>query len=280
MERRRITRAARGATARRNRPFRFFGLPRELRDMVYNEVWPHTPYLYRETLLRKASPLIDITTNYRKQTDGWTTDVRYPQWVLVSHAFLSEAMEQYFRNAEWLAKIPGSYFTTRIYLSSSKFSWESDFYLGYEIEDLRVGKKLLTWIPNDDYSRTVLELYKAWPMHMPILKKLEPGLCGSDGQKTLFITFGMEFRRTHTILAVDLSAIEAIGFRIDKLVVNITCTMSKREKIIERFRRLVGIEIERLGCVLIGQPSISAIVPTPYASVHGGERWTFEVHRA
>lgn len=44
------------------------------------------------------------------------------------------------------------------------------------LEALCKGIKKLEWIPDTDYSRTTIELYKAWPMDLPILKKFERGL--------------------------------------------------------------------------------------------------------
>jgi hypothetical protein len=73
-------------------PFRFFNLPRELRDLVYNEVWSHTPFLYPATLQRKPSPLVCIVLKYRKYADNWTTDNRFPPWLLVKTIFLDKAM--------------------------------------------------------------------------------------------------------------------------------------------------------------------------------------------
>jgi hypothetical protein len=280
MARRRITAAARGPTAQPNKPFRFFALPRELRDMVYNEAWPKTPYLHRATLLDKPSPLIDITATYREKAGGWSPGRHIPEWVLVSRAFLFEAMEQYFQNIDWLVKIPGSRFTTRIYLCSSEFLWDSNFFMGNELDDIRMNKKLLSWIPYSDYSTTVIELYKAWPMHMPILKKLERGLRDKDGPKTLHIAFGISFHRDPTVTAVDLSAIEHAGFQVDRVVVNVMCTNCKQRNDLEQTKRLIHAEVERLGRVLVGSLVTPAFARVFYASPEGGAHWHFTIQKA
>jgi hypothetical protein len=224
--------------------------------MVYKEVWPKTPYLYRSTLLDKTSPLIDIASTFREKTDRWTTGTQFPEWVRVSRAFLSEAMEQYFRNVEWAARIPGSRFTTRVYLSSSEITWDSNFYIGNEINDIRMEQKLLIWVPDSGYSKTVLELYKASPMHMPILKKLEQRLRSLDSRKSLHIKFGISFHRTPTgvVTAVDLSAVDNISFHVERVVLDGTCTTRKGQKGLGGLSRLIRREFERLGRVLVGRP--------------------------
>jgi hypothetical protein len=68
----------RGPTSRFTGPFRLFDLPRELRDMIYYLAWTATPNLYRDTLYERPSPLIDITTHYRQEADGWMPDRHYP----------------------------------------------------------------------------------------------------------------------------------------------------------------------------------------------------------
>lgn len=71
MRRRRANATLRGPTARFTGPFHFFDLPGELRDMIYGLAWPATPNLYRATFYERPSPLIDITTHYGQEADGW-----------------------------------------------------------------------------------------------------------------------------------------------------------------------------------------------------------------
>ena len=267
-------------TERFTGPFRFFHLPRELRDMVYDEVWPKTPWLHRATLPRRPSPLIDITAKYRKDIDGWTTDSHIPVCMLVSSVFLREAMEQYFREIDWMAKIPASYFTTRIYLSNLSFHEDSRFGTHWELESLLTNIKHPQWIPDADYSRIVIEVYKAWPMNLPILKKLEQGLREANGQTALFITFGVALHRTKSILRVDLSGLESIGFKLDKLVVEVICVKRQSYKRINELKPLIKTEIDRLGRALIGQSISSSFTSRANASPGDGAHWTFAVSRA
>jgi hypothetical protein len=161
-----------------------------------------------------------------------------------------------------------------------RFTCDSNFYISNELDDLRMNKKLLSWIPYSDDSRTVVEPYKACPMHMLILKKPEQGLRDSGGRKTLHIAFSISFHREPNTTAVDLSAIENIGFRVGRVVLNVMCTNCKQQKNLERMRRLIHIEIERLGRVLVGRPVTPAFTRVPYAFPDGGAHWHFEMQKA
>jgi hypothetical protein len=117
-------------------------------------------------------------------------------------------------------------------------------------------------------------------MHMLILKKPEQGLRDSGGRKTLHIAFSISFHREPNTTAVDLSAIENIDFRVGRVVLNVMCTNCKQQKNLERMRRLIHIEIERLGRVLVGRPVTPAFARVPYAFPDGGAHWHFEIQKA
>ncbi|KAF2827791.1 hypothetical protein CC86DRAFT_404836 [Ophiobolus disseminans] len=240
--------------ARFTGPYRFFSLSRELRDMVYDEVWPKTAQLCRYTKLRQSSPLIDITAMYRKSTRDWQSGHRIPDCFLVSKAFLDEAMKQYYRNVDWKAKIPGSYFTTRFWLTGSEFEGDAILETQRELDELLRGSMYLKWIPASYYSRSVIELYKAWPMHLPILKKLHRGLHETNGRRTLHVTFSVALNRAKPNIAVDLSSLENIGFKLDKTVVDVIIATKQPTELVDGLTRLLETEIKRLGCApMIGQ---------------------------
>lgn len=114
-----------------------------------------------------------------------------------------------------------------------------------ETSVLTCRRKIVGWIPNSDYSRDVIEVYKAWPMDSPIMKKLEEGLRGPDGLKTLYMDLAVVLDRTKNIVAVDLSGLEAIGFSIDKLVVDVSCTEWNKKKL-DRLEGMMKEELRRL----------------------------------
>jgi len=188
-------------------------------------------------------------------------------------------MEQYFRNIGWFAKIPASLFTTRIFLSSAKYNNPSKFHIMLETSVLNCRRKIVGWIPNSDYSRDVIEVYKAWPMDPPILKKLEQGLRGPDGLKTLYINLAVVLERTKNIIAVDLSGLEAIGFSIDKLVVDVACTKWDKNKL-DRLEGMMKEELRRLGRALIGQQTTFTFTSRVHAGDIGGARWLFDIRKA
>lgn len=102
-------------------PFNFLGLPRELRDMVYNQPWKsknrvaayHAPTragilaYYNGTVLDE----IDLTTKSairgsfeeRDERENWRPNVAagLPQWLLTSKQTLEEGLEHFRLEAHW-----------------------------------------------------------------------------------------------------------------------------------------------------------------------------------
>lgn len=208
-------------TARFTEPFRFLDFLRELRDMVYDEIWATAPSLHRRTLPEEPSPLIDIIAGYPKQIDNYISDSRCPPWLCVNQEIFNEGVEQFFRKSDCQAKIPSTYFTTRIMLSS--IGWQEDIVSQMEDELRRLPNQFCTWIPELDYSYITIEAYKARSMDPLMLKKLELCLRTTNGQKTLHITFSICLPHAQTVLGVDLSKLVEIGFTVNKIVLNVIC---------------------------------------------------------
>jgi hypothetical protein len=251
----------------------FFNLPRELRDQIYDKMWPASPQLSRATLTNKPSPYIHITADYRTKDAGWLPDRRIPSCMLVSKALLNEALEQYFRNIDWRAKIPASYFTTHIFLSNFGLHTVALSEMEMELYSLSNGTRPVPWIRDMEYSTTVLQVYQGWPMTLPILHKFEKGHRETTGEQVLFIAFGVDLRRGKDIIRVDLSSLEHIGFRIDKLVVDVRCTSTKPTWRMNNLEQLVEAEVKRLGRAMIGQTVSSK-------SYSNGIKWKFELSEA
>jgi hypothetical protein len=263
------------------RPFRFFDLPHEIRDIIYDEVWPHTPYLYQATLQCKPSPLICIVAQYRKEAEKWKTYNRFPPWLLANHAFLNEAMEQYFQNIDWRVRIPGSLFTTRIYLSSSGHRNDVWRELDFELSRVLQGDKTVDWIPTRDYSRNVPDIFN-WPMGLQILKKMEPGLRATNKakQKTLFVTLGIASTPTRRIDRVNLSGLEATRLNVDDLVVDVKLTKCDSNQLVDRVQNLFMMEIGRFRNVLLCRPTSRKMTLHIHQGYGGDHHWTFKVSKA
>jgi len=258
--------------AQPRQPFRFFSLPRELRDAIYDEVWPVTPQLYRAPPSRR-SPHIDITADYRKKGPGWTTASRIPPCMLVSRAFLHEALDQYFRNIDWTARIPASYFTTRIFLSNSGFHTGAALEVEWELDSVANGTKIVPWIDPKEYSKSVVQVYQGWPMTLPILHKFDNGLGEQNGERVLYVAFGIDFGHTKGDIQIDLSSLEYIGFRLDRLVVGVRYRRPKSRWSEGTLAQLVEAEVKRLGGAMIGQA-----VGSKFSS--GLTGWKFEITKA
>ncbi|KAH4324555.1 hypothetical protein HBI28_068540 [Parastagonospora nodorum] len=109
------------------------------------------------------------------------------------------------------------------------------------------------------------------------LKKLEQGLRGPDGLKTLYMDLAVSLDRTKNVVAIDLSGLEAIGFSIDKLVVDVACTEWDKKKL-GQLEGMMKEELRRLGCALIGQ-QITFTFTRAHPTEVRGARWLSEIRR-
>jgi hypothetical protein len=86
-----------------------------------------------------------------------------------------------------------------------------------------------------------------------VLEKLEQGLLGPDGSKILYISFSIFLNRSKRVDVTNLSALEHIGFQVDKVLIGIICVTARDEKLLQRVKCLVKNEAMRLGRSLVGQ---------------------------
>lgn len=238
--------------------FRFFNLPPELRDAIYDEVWLTTPPL------RKDATENDGTTNSLRLVVSHSgmaiTRERaiqaLPPWVLINKTFLGEAMLHLYRHCQWFAGSPGTNLTTPFLLSNGQRTERMLKYVRAHLKRARTEEwrsepqgMSNTWIGFEDLP--------AWPSGLSLLKKLENGLHSENGEKTLEITFGVVLALCEeTNMAVNLAALEETGFELDKLVVNVRgIDEEKHRDQADQLHPLLRDEVARLGCVFIGESS-------------------------
>ncbi|KAH6541013.1 hypothetical protein HBI56_039690 [Parastagonospora nodorum] len=90
----------------------FFVLPRELRDMVYNELWKVSAPMTLMVLIKEATPTHHLVIRYEdcaaKPANSSRSELKQclhsglPQWLLSNKAFLDEGLNQLFRKATWM----------------------------------------------------------------------------------------------------------------------------------------------------------------------------------
>lgn len=79
----------------------FFNMPQNIRDMVYHELWKHTPRLkfckskHGGTVELCYDPRQAITLGYGSHTDG------LPGWLLINKAFLNQGFKQLHLHARY-----------------------------------------------------------------------------------------------------------------------------------------------------------------------------------
>lgn len=164
-------------------------------------------------------------------------------------------------------------------MSTTYFKQDASLETQWELDELLQDMKFPRWIPAADYSRNVIELYKAWPMNLPMLKKLQRGLRVSNGRRTLHVTFGVALKRAKGNVEVDLSSLEHIGLQLDQLVVDVMCVEHGSPLRAQDLQPRMKAEIERLGRVLIGQQTTSRFRSRAHYAAVIGVHWTFEVAR-
>lgn len=92
---------------------------------------------------------------------------------------------------------------------------------------------------------------------------MEPGLRDEQGVKVLHVEFGLMLQKLTAKTRVDFSALEAPGFEIDALEVEVAI-MGNRKKTahgyLDRCLALLKEEVKRVGEVLVGKACCSVHV--------------------
>jgi hypothetical protein len=89
-----------------------FVLPREIRDMVYHELWRDASQMSLMVLIKEATSTHQLIIRYEDCATNPVNSSRseskqslnsgLPQWLLSNKAFLDEGLEQLFRKATWM----------------------------------------------------------------------------------------------------------------------------------------------------------------------------------
>ncbi|KAF2123437.1 hypothetical protein P153DRAFT_435904 [Dothidotthia symphoricarpi CBS 119687] len=261
--------------------FRFFDLPRELRDMIYHEVWPTTPELYQHVIDKSQRHLgcqgcrQGLFAAYQPRTprDPCRNEYALPSWLQASKAFLEEAMDQYYRKCQWMAKVPGGHITTTFHFGNQQVTAQTSVDIVYNLRRLQKNRKTTRCL-SEHPSQASIEVKNIWPINSTLLKRMENGLRQLDGCKSLLIMFGVALKHINSEVTVDLSAFETTGLELDKLVVDVhqSCAVAFAERA-DMLYSLLQLEIERLGTVLVGPGSRLTCAKNRPLSTH----WNFEV---
>ncbi|RAR11367.1 xaa-pro dipeptidase [Stemphylium lycopersici] len=104
-----------------------------------------------------------------------------------------------------------------------------------------------------------IHIAKSAGQDLSLLKKMEPGLRDEQGVKVLHVEFGLMLQKLTAKTRVDLSALEAPGFEIDALEVEVAI-MGNRKKTahgyLDRCLALLKEEVKRVGEVLVHASSL------------------------
>jgi hypothetical protein len=269
-------------TANFTGPFRFFDLPRELRDIVYHHAWAPTR-LKREPKDLYGASQLTVTASYGYGTDTspedrCNTSLSVPAWLTANKAFHREAMLQFFSNYSLEMELPGSDATNVFHFGSERRN-----HTALTWNDISQGFTGYTHISPQFFAHNSIELMTAWPIKLKLVQKMSHGLrsghWGEEKSKTLVIAFATYLERLNRKPIVDLSGFESLGFKLD--VLRVEATVDNDDDVSRRgTARLLPImeeEITRLGQVLVGK---GASLKVAYGSVLGSRNashWRFEV---
>ena len=246
--------------------FRFFDLPREIRDLIYNYTWELTSEIERnseghphrmrgqgtmESMKEIAMRYLQPMSTPHSSWDFASTAP--PAWVLVSKQFLHEATEQLYHLSIIWGIIPAERsmiefeFECRprggkIWLAEAQLASLTEEYLHME-ED----------IAQDAFSYTDTVFVESWPMEMNVLRKLESVFVGRKDRKTLCISFRIYRDRIANLAPLDFSAFDALGFNIEKLVFRILDLPPLTNEAATTLYSLFEPGMLRLGRLLVGE---------------------------
>ncbi|KAF9692529.1 hypothetical protein EKO04_009742 [Ascochyta lentis] len=77
----------------------FTGMPREIRDMVYHELWEQTPHM--ELPKNRNVNMDSFEICYNSRTPDGIVQAGLPQWLYCSTATMKEGLKQLFTRAKW-----------------------------------------------------------------------------------------------------------------------------------------------------------------------------------
>jgi hypothetical protein len=145
-------------------------LPQELRDMLYDKVWPETSC--KSINMLSPSARVDIYTAYRPPNQVYLCNSYLSYWSLVSKKFLREAMAQYFQKVDWHANVPSSHFSTPLFLSNSRSAPIRSILLEEEIRYAFANRKIHRDAESNNYTRKPLRVIDSSPTTLSIKKEI------------------------------------------------------------------------------------------------------------
>jgi hypothetical protein len=166
-------------TANFNGPFRFFDFPAELRVMVYHEVWLSLTSLVHDMEEGGPQQRLYIFACYKQSKTDEACTVTLPEWICVDKTFLKESLNQFYRNCDWMAQVPGSQLTTNI---STGFRCDAtahvvDYGMPEDLELLQEGySPWPMWIEDSGYSPDRIEVMQSAQSDLAIPKQMERSL--------------------------------------------------------------------------------------------------------
>ena len=227
---------------KRQTKFNFFGLPCELRDQIYDEIWKDSSVIL---IPREGIKLLIVYNNGAKNVTP------LPRWVFSSKALLNEAVEQLSFKLTWTWKpdrLEGVCHKSKTESSDSSLFLSLKYLCPSMARDMRIDFGGLLYHAKSPHNGTAgslrVQVWKADDIDT-LVGLLEE----SSNLKTLHLRFGLgqtkrlNLRHNWTI---DLSAIEKTGLEsLEKVEITVVNCISLAGEMPEDIGQILRDEVSR-----------------------------------
>ncbi|KAJ4376561.1 hypothetical protein N0V86_006674 [Didymella sp. IMI 355093] len=237
---------------------RFFDLPPELRDIVYNELWRTTPKLRKHAVLhdgtRNTLRLVAAHRDVQNILDDQIVLSTVPDWCTTNKNFHKEAMAEFYSNCQWVASAPGTGVATPFMLCAGCPNRENKM---LEIVRHHLRHDIPAAANPPQKLRIGVRRSSVWPTGLSLLIEMECSLRDKDGVKMLVVSFEIVLKMISegvVRLEVDLEDFEETRFSLDRLVVQLPTVAAEDHGLgdeADLVYDLVEIEVRRLASVLV-----------------------------
>ncbi|KAF2737216.1 hypothetical protein EJ04DRAFT_510557 [Polyplosphaeria fusca] len=248
----------------------FLQLPRELRNIVYGELWKHTPNVWYYI----GTAMVSVFYN----NSPLTASVHIlPPWLRCSKQILAEGMERLHSCSPWTLDLDGTASTSPFYIGAQSESFTDEHYFW----DGVCGSYLRRDFPwSCEASSDSIEILKHQSSALERLARFPSAIQDKNGRRILKIVVGIrasDLSAATVVKPFDLSTLESFRVCLDILEVFVVARYKdwrhEQEKYwLKDIDSTFLDEVSRLGNIMVG-PNIRTTLDAENGV------WRFEVKK-